>query len=331
MLKKCIVFLILIPFGTLFAPQSKFLLILGPSGTGKSTIIHHLKKFDGRFEYITPLTTRELREGETDKIHVSEEEISRLKQAGHLLTVNNIYGICYATPKKPIDEALQQNRFPVLDWPIEKIEIMKKHYGSRLFTVYVQPDNLEELKDRLLRDNRDKDGKRYAAGIQEMSNFFAGNYDHLIDLKVVNSRGRAEEISRVIYDQFLTCTASSVNNKVRLMKPENLPKFKFKRDSYARRRGTPKMLSIFCSACNNYIMSYQKDGPGPLLRCYIDRIHYPEKLEKRQHEAFNKKTAPHLVCDSCNTVIGSPIVYESEDRPAYHMRPGFFVIEKDSE
>jgi len=49
------------------------------------------------------------------------------------------------------------------------------------------------------------------------------------------------------------------------MKVENLPKFKFKNDSYTRRRGAPAMLMISCALCNEYIMSYQKDGPGPLF------------------------------------------------------------------
>ncbi len=108
----------------------------------------------------------------------------------------------------------------------------------------------------------------------------------------------------------------------------NLPKFKFKNDSYTRRRGTPTMLLIFCSTCNHYIMSYQKDGPGPLLRCYLDRIHHPETLQKRQYDTFNKNESPKLECSNCNKAIGIPIIYEKENRPAYHMRPGFFSIKK---
>lgn len=104
--------------------------------------------------------------------------------------------------------------------------------------------------------------------------------------------------------------------------------FKFKNDSYTKRRGTPVMLIITCANCNTYVMHYQKDGPGPLLRCYLDRIHHPEDLHNRQHTTFNKKTTPKLNCNGCSTVIGSPIIYEKENRPAYHMRPGFFAHKK---
>jgi hypothetical protein len=106
------------------------------------------------------------------------------------------------------------------------------------------------------------------------------------------------------------------------------PKFKFKRDAYMRARGTPAMLKINCALCTTYLMRYQKDGPGPLKRCYLDRIHHPEELEKRQYILFDKNTALHLKCSTCNVAIGTPIVYEKENRPAYHMRAGFFIIEK---
>ena len=104
--------------------------------------------------------------------------------------------------------------------------------------------------------------------------------------------------------------------------------FKFKNDSYTKRRGTPVMLIISCATCNAHIMHYQKDGPGPLLRCYLDRIHSPKELHKRQYAEFNKKSFPKLICESCSIVIGSPIIYEKENRPAYHMRPGFFAHKK---
>lgn len=66
-------------------------------------------------------------------------------------------------------------------------------------------------------------------------------------------------------------------------------------------------------------MTYQKDGPGQLLRCYLDRIHLPKELYKRQFETFKKSEAPNLECSTCGTVIGIPMIYEKENKPAYRM------------
>ncbi|MDR3624263.1 MAG: hypothetical protein P4L16_03875 [Chlamydiales bacterium] len=95
-------------------------------------------------------------------------------------------------------------------------------------------------------------------------------------------------------------------------------KQRFIRDYYQQKRGTPKMLLIQCSHCNNYLMHYQKDGPGPLLRCYIDRIYHPKSTS----------TDTSLTCSSCHTIIGDPIIYEKEQRSAYNLVPDSFIIKK---
>lgn len=77
--------------------MTKFLLLLGPSGTGKSTIIRELRQMDERFIYISPYITRPLRENETDKVHISDQEMDLRKENGEFLTINNLYGIRYAT------------------------------------------------------------------------------------------------------------------------------------------------------------------------------------------------------------------------------------------
>ena len=49
---------------------------------------------------------------------------------------------------------------------------------------------------------------------------------------------------------------------------------------------------------------------------------------KQLIDEFNKKTSPKLQCEACEKVVGSPIIYEKENRPAYHLRQGFFIIKK---
>jgi hypothetical protein len=113
-----------------------------------------------------------------------------------------------------------------------------------------------------------------------------------------------------------------------MMENIELPLFKFKRDSYMRSRGAPAMLMISCSACNTFLMCYQKDGPGLLKRCYLDRIHYPSELEILQKTCFSKNQCPELSCKKCNVHIATPIVYEKENRLAYHLRIGSVSLKK---
>lgn len=84
-----------------------------------------------------------------------------------------------------------------------------------------------------------------------------------------------------------------------------------KKDAYSRARGGwSRILEIKCSKCNHLICHYQKDGPGPLKRMYLDRIiNGPNKSTK-------------LVCASCGEIIGSYYIYPKENRPAYHLQLG---------
>lgn len=109
---------------------------------------------------------------------------------------------------------------------------------------------------------------------------------------------------------------------------EKFPVFIYKKDKYMKKRGAPTMLMLLCMHCTRYVMSYQKDGPGPLLRCYLDRIHYPYFLKDRQYRNLSDASIIKLSCPTCAIVIGTLMIYQKENRPAYHMRPGFFIIKK---
>ena len=198
MYKKLIIFLVFL-FSAHAQEKSPFVLLLGPSGTGKSTLIRHLKEIDSRFVYISPYTTRELRPGETDKAHISWEEMQDLDRKGQLLVINRIYDIYYATPKHSIDQALQDGNIPILDWPIDQMKVMIDHYSACLCAIYIEPENLETLKEHLSQDGRDKEGKRLAAGEKELKRYYAGDYDCLIQHKVVNKEGEDRETAVLLY------------------------------------------------------------------------------------------------------------------------------------
>ncbi|PWU24140.1 hypothetical protein C5B42_00565 [Candidatus Cerribacteria bacterium 'Amazon FNV 2010 28 9'] len=100
--------------------------------------------------------------------------------------------------------------------------------------------------------------------------------------------------------------------------------YKLKQDKYRKvRGGCSRFLVIHCSSCSTILMIYQKDGPGILKRAYFDRIFSPsllvESLKKGALSQIDK-----LRCSQCNTLIGSPYLYEKENRPAFLLIPGSF-------
>lgn len=183
--------------------MTKFLLILGPSGVGKSTIINDLRQLDTRFTYISPFITRPLRTGEEDKISIPNHIMDEMDHNGLFLTVNDIYGIRYATPRLPITQALEDGMFPVLDWPVGKLDTMKEAFPGKLLSVYIEPPSLEELKERLGKDGRDADGHRFNEAMIELNRLWAGDFDGQFDFREVSRTDEIGAISQRIYGRYV--------------------------------------------------------------------------------------------------------------------------------
>ena len=99
-----------------------------------------------------------------------------------------------------------------------------------------------------------------------------------------------------------------------------------KKDKYLRvRGGKSRMLDIHCVQCGAWVLKYQKDGIGHLLRCYLNRIFAPPELATLQQNPTIKepKDMPNLVCSKCNTVIGTPL-YHEDGRLAFRIFKGTY-------
>lgn len=96
-----------------------------------------------------------------------------------------------------------------------------------------------------------------------------------------------------------------------------------KKDRYSRARGASHFLDLFCVHCGGHLLLYQKDGSGSLKRLYLDRIFAPVPFSDWQ--SFGSFTdVPNLVCPHCGNLIGSPMIYRQENRPAIRLNAGTF-------
>lgn len=98
---------------------------------------------------------------------------------------------------------------------------------------------------------------------------------------------------------------------------------KIKRDKYLRERGgTAKIINVSCARCGKLLLIYQKDGPGWLKRCYLNRIIWPEEYLILQKSIKEPSDLKSLVCE-CGEVIGSPMKHK-DLRIAFHLIRGKF-------
>lgn len=193
---------------------SKLLLILGPPGAGKTTLISNLCHLDSRFVYVAPYTTRTLRSGESDKVHVSDSEMDELIEQGDLLWVNALYGARYGTPRRALQALIQGESFPVLDWPITMLDAARDALEHSIVAVYLHPSNLDTLATRLARRTEDSAARLHAAQL-ELQEVSSGSYDHLVDLFLMSNDSAERDIAARVLSFYLSKSDSANISKAR--------------------------------------------------------------------------------------------------------------------
>lgn len=136
--------------------QGKLFLIVGPSGSGKGTIINRLKKKYKGFFYPVSYTTRDPRPGEKDGdvYHfVSKEKFEAMLEKGDFLEYavvhsNNYYG----TAKRKIMDALEGGAVVVREVDIQGYRAIEKIIPKEnLVSIFMKVADEADLKQRILR------------------------------------------------------------------------------------------------------------------------------------------------------------------------------------
>ncbi len=128
-------------------------IISGPSGVGKDTIIEALRRRpDARdYHYVVTCTTRGRRAGETDgtSYHfIDRGRFLRLREMGEFLEANEVHGHWYGTPRGEVRDALAAGRDVILKIDVQGAQVVKETVPDALL-IFLVPPSLEDLFHRL--------------------------------------------------------------------------------------------------------------------------------------------------------------------------------------
>lgn len=163
--------------------KGKTFIISGPSGVGKSTVLKEL--FHGRDDlyFSISATTREPREGEVNGVHyhfIDVDRFQKLIDEDAFLEYAEYVGNFYGTPKKFVDEAMEQGKDVVLDIEVQgALQVHTKRPDT--IRIFIAPPSWEELERRLVgrgTDSRDKINKRLVRAKVEFQT--ANTYDYFV-------------------------------------------------------------------------------------------------------------------------------------------------------
>jgi len=131
--------------------QPRVVLITGPSGSGKNTVVEQIQKTTPGTWYSISATTRAPRSGEThgvDYLYVSEDDFGQLLERGELLEYDTYAGHRYGTPRGPIQQALAQGKHALVVATLEAVSTFRATWPDAL-VVFIAPPSIEELEHRL--------------------------------------------------------------------------------------------------------------------------------------------------------------------------------------
>jgi guanylate kinase len=166
-----------------FTPSGFLLVLSGPSGAGKGTLVERLVRLRPECVFSISATTRPRRSNEQDGVQyefVAREEFERRRAAGQFLEWAEVHGHLYATPSSFVDEGVRAGRIVVLDVDVQGGASVRRVRPDAV-SVFIYPPSIDSLRERLLARRTDLPEvveQRLHNAPGEMSQF--REYDYLV-------------------------------------------------------------------------------------------------------------------------------------------------------
>ena len=180
------------PDFNLYHPQPLLIVISGPSGVGKDTVLERMKERELPFHFVITATTRPKRENEVhgkDYFFVSKDEFARMIEADELLEYAIVYNDYKGIPKQQVREALTSGKDVVMRIDVQGAATIRK-LAPEAMLIFLTTTGEEEMVNRLkARKSENSEGLalRIATALQELKRI--DEFDYV----VVNSDFHLDE------------------------------------------------------------------------------------------------------------------------------------------
>ncbi len=171
------------PDFNLYNPQPLLIVISGPSGVGKDTVLQRMKERELPFHFVVTATTRPRRENEVhgkDYFFVSKEEFARMIENDELFEYAIVYGDYKGNSKQHVREALASGADVVMRLDVQGAETVRKLVPEALL-IFITVENEQELTARLRQrqtETAEELALRIATARQELKRI--GEFDYVV-------------------------------------------------------------------------------------------------------------------------------------------------------
>ncbi len=175
-------------------PRPGLLIVIsGPSGVGKDTVLRRLFELAPDLKYSVSYTTRPPRAGEIDGhsyTFVSEPEFLRLIEQKEFLEWAKVYDHYYGTSRRRVEAALNRGEDIILKIDVQGATFVRKRMPEGLF-IFITPPSTEELLNRLTGRNTESPealAVRQKEALIELG--LAKDYEHVVCNRDVDATAR---------------------------------------------------------------------------------------------------------------------------------------------
>ena len=163
------------------AYTGSMLMVVAPSGAGKSSLVNALLQKDPDIGLSVSFTTRAPRPGEVNGREynfLSEQEFIKRKEAGDFLEWANVHGNYYGTSKSWIESQMQNGKDVILEIDWQGARQVQRLILEAIW-IFILPPSIQTLEDRLRKRAQDDEAtiqKRVAAAKDELAHVAEANY-----------------------------------------------------------------------------------------------------------------------------------------------------------
>lgn len=181
--------------------NNKVVIFSAPSGAGKSTIVNHLLNLFPELEFSISATSRAPRGQEKHGVEYyfyTSDEFRSLIADDRFVEYEEVYaGSFYGTLKSEVDRIWAKGNTIIFDIDVQGGVNLKKFFGEKALSVFIQAPSVEILRERLVgrgTDTPEAIEKRVAKAASEMK-FAEGKFDYvLINDDLQTAKDEAEKV-----------------------------------------------------------------------------------------------------------------------------------------
>ena len=164
--------------------QKQIIIIEGPSGVGKDTIITELiSRYPDKFGRPINATTRPMRENESQNnpyLFLTEDEFKKRRQSGDIFEHTIRHGTYRGMRKSSFDEILNSGKVALRDCDVSGLNAIKNLYGDKVTSVFLTAPK-EEIRKRFI--SRNEPIESMEARLKDYDNYIKNSkyFDHVIE------------------------------------------------------------------------------------------------------------------------------------------------------